>query len=283
MRSQAGVVIEIESYTRRMPGVATVQEPRVGELLRSWRRRRNLSQLELSNASEVSTRHLSFVETGRAVPSRDMVVRLAEQLDVPMRERNALLLAAGYAPLYRERPLDDEAMAPVRAALDHFLRAHEPFPALVVDDHWNIVTANDALGLLTEGVAPELLEPTPNVLRVALHPRGMAQRTVNLAEWSAHILNRLRRRAANGGDPALEDLYAELKGYPGVAHEPPHTETLASEIAVPLRLRHLEGEFQFLSTISTFGTANDITLANLSVEAFYPANAQTASVLLKSL
>jgi transcriptional regulator with XRE-family HTH domain len=174
---------------------------RPNSLVRAWRQRRNLSQLELALGAEVSSRHLSFLETGRARPSREMVIRLAGELEIPMRERNALLLAAGYAPIYPEHPLDAPEMAPVRQALDRFLRAHEPYPALVVDRHHNLVTANDALDMLVDGVSPHLLEPPANGMRIALHPDGMAPRTLNLAEWSAHLLGRLRRQMQATGDP----------------------------------------------------------------------------------
>ncbi len=177
--------------------MATTQISGVGELLRAWRQRRNLSQLELSLESAISTRHLSFVETGRAKPSREMVLHLANRLEVPLRERNNMLLAAGFAPVYGERPLDDTDMTPVREALDRFLHAHEPYPAVVLDGRWNLAMANGALGLLTDGVAPELLQPPANALRVSLHPDGMAPRIGNLAEWSAHLLHRLRRRIAD--------------------------------------------------------------------------------------
>lgn len=266
-----------------MSSVAAIPTPPVGELLRSWRQRRGLSQFGLSQQSTISTRHLSFVETGRAMPSREMIVHLAEQLDVPLRDRNGLLLAAGYAPLYRERGLDHQEMAPVRSALDRFLRAHEPYPALVVDSHWNIVTANDALDMLTDGVAPFLLEPPVNALRIALHPQGMAQYTVNFADWSAHIIHRLRRRAALNADGGHQTLYDELKTYPNVTLEPPPVTDIGRSIVVPLRLRRGERELSFLTTISTFGTANDITLDSLAIEAFYPANAETAQALLQNL
>ena len=261
---------------------ATVPSP-IGELLRTWRRRRSLSQLELSLNASVSSRHLSFVETGRARPSRDMVLRLAEQLEVPLRERNALLLAAGYAPLYAERPLDAPEMDVARLALDRFLRAHEPYPALVVDRQHNLLASNDALGVLLEGVAPDLLEPPANGLRVALHPRGMAPRTVNFGEWSAHLLQRLRREVAITGDSQLESLYEELAAYPGVELRAPHGELTEAEIVLPLRLRDPDGELAFFSTISTFGTTIDITLAELSIEAFYPANAHTAMRMLRDI
>ncbi len=262
--------------------MAVATEPRgFGELLRHWRRRRRLSQLELSLDSDISARHLSFVETGRSKPSRAMVMRLTETLAVPLRERNALLLAAGFAPLYAERPLESPEMAPVRAALDRFLRAHEPYPALVIDRHHNLLAANDALGALTAGCAPELLAPPANAIRVALHPDGMAPRTINFGEWSAHLLARLRREAAVTGDPELDALHDEVAAYPGVQTEPPANVDL--EIVVPLRLREGPRELALISTISTFGTPRDITLSELAIEAFYPANAETAMRLLSEV
>ncbi len=257
----------------------------VGELLRSWRRQRNLSQLELALDADVSARHVSFLETGRARPSREMVIRLAEQLEIPLRARNALLLAAGYAPMYAERQLEAPEMAPVRPAIDRFLRAHEPYPAVVVDRHHNLIASNDALDLLLAGVASELLEPPANGMRVALHPQGMAPRTLNLAEWSAHLLQRVRREAHITGDPELAELYEELAGYPGVQTIPPRGEIQSGDILLPLKLLDLDGksELAFFSTISTFGTAADITLAELAIEAFYPANAHTAMRLLRDV
>jgi transcriptional regulator with XRE-family HTH domain len=263
---------------------ATTSVPAVGEMLRAWRQRRKLSQLELALDASVSSRHLSFVETGRARPSREMIMRLAEQLEVPLRERNPLLLAAGYAPAYTERPLDSPEMATAREALDRFLRAHEPYPAVVVNRYHELVASNDALEPLLEGVAPGLLEPPANALRIALHPEGMAPRTVNLAEWSAHLLRRLSREAQISGDPRLVALYDELVGYPGVETGAVQAELQAEDIVVPLRLRDsFGGEFAFFSTLSTFGTAIDITLSELAIEAFYPANAQTALRLLRAV
>ncbi|HTQ69694.1 MAG TPA: helix-turn-helix transcriptional regulator [Solirubrobacteraceae bacterium] len=254
-----------------------------GGLLREWRHRRSVSQLELSLDANLSARHLSFVETGRSRPSREVVVRLAECLQIPLRERNALLLAAGYAPIYGERRYDSPEMEPVRDALERFLRAHEPYPALVIDRRHNLLSANDALLALTEGCAAHLLDPPANVVRVALHPEGLAPRTENLAEWSSHLLARLRREAAVTRDRELEELYDEVSRYPGVALDAPTPERPAGEIAVPLRLR-LDGEvLSFMSTISTFGTAVDVTLSELSIEAFYPANAQTALLMLRQL
>ena len=255
----------------------------VGELLRAWRRRRSLSQLELALEADVSSRHVSFLETGRARPSREMVLRLAEHLEIPLRERNDLLLAAGYAPLYAERSLEEPEMAPVHQALDRFLRAHEPYPAVVLDRRYNLVSANDALAALLDGVAPELLAPPANALRVTLQPDGMAPRIVNLPEWSAHLLHRLRRQAALTADPVLDRLHEELSAYPGVSIEAPPEEGSANRIVLPLRLRTGDRELAFFSTISTFGTAAEITLDELMIEAFYPANAATAAHLLAGI
>jgi transcriptional regulator with XRE-family HTH domain len=256
--------------------MATAIAP-VGALLRDWRQRRRLSQLDLAASAEVSTRHLSFVETGRAKPSPELVLHLAEHLDVPYRERNALLLAAGYAPAYDERDLNDADMAPVRDALNRLLAAHMPYPALVVNRHWEIVAANEALGALLDGVPPALLAPPVNALRVSLHPDGVAPRIENLAEWSAHLLGRLRRELAASGDPAVAALYDELRAYPGVVE---HDESgVTNEIYVTLRLRTAGRTLNFFSTVATFGTALDITLAELSIESFYPADDATVAAL----
>jgi len=251
----------------------------VGTLLRDWRLRRHLSQLDLALEAGVSARHVSFVETGRSRPSAEMVLHLAEQLDVPLRDRNQLLLAAGYAPVYGQRGLDEPEMGPVREALDLVLAGHEPYPAVVVDRHWGMVAANRAVGLLLEGVAAELLEPPVNVLRVSLHPEGVAPRIANLSEWRAHVLDRLGRQAISTGDPALATLYAELSALPG-GGPPGPLDMAAGEIAVPLRLRDGEGgELAFISTMTTFGTATDITVSELSIESFFPADARTAEAV----
>ncbi len=252
--------------------------PGAGPLLREWRQRRRLSQLDLALEANVSTRHLSYVETGRARPSAEMVLHLAEELDIPLRDRNALLLAAGHAPAYGQRDLDEPAMGPVREALDRVLEAHDPFPALAVDRHWGLVAANQALGLLVAGVAPHLLEPPVNVLRLTLHPDGMAPRIANLPEWRGHLLERLGRQAVASGDPALAALHDELASLPmGERGQTPFTH---QEIAVPLRLHHPGGELSFISTITTFGTAVDITVAELAIESFFPADERTRRVLL---
>jgi len=253
--------------------------PPVGMLLRDWRQRRRLSQLDLALEAGVSTRHLSFVETGRSRPSPEMVLHLADQLEVPLRDRNQLLLAAGYAPRYAERGLDEPEMAPVREALELVLRGHEPYPAVVVDRGWSMVAANPAVGLLTAGVAPELLEPPVNVLRVSLHPDGMAPRIANLGEWRAHLLERLARQVAVTGDERLAALYDELGGYPG-PDAPEEHDAVGGGIVVPLRLRaDGAGELAFFSTVRTFGTAVDITVAELAIESFFPADAATAQAL----
>ena len=257
---------------------ATYPLPPVGELLREWRRRRRLSQLDVALEAAVSSRHLSFVETGRARPSAEMVVHLAEQLDVPLRERNALLLAAGYAPAYRRRGLEAPEMGPVRDALERVLAGHEPYPAVVVDRHWGMVAANRAIALLTDGVADHLLEPPVNVLRLALHPDGLARRIANLREWRAHLLDRLARQAVADGDPALAALHAELAALPGGAGGLP-VDLAARDIAVPLRLLHGDVELAFISAATTFGTAVDVTVAELMIESFFPADARTAEVL----
>ena len=256
------------------------RSPHAGQLLREWRTRRNLSQLELASGAAVSSRHLSFIETGRARPSREMVLHLADRLEVPLRERNRLLLAAGFAPAYGERPLESDEMAPVREALERFLQAHEPYPALVLDRHWNLVRANGAISSLLNGVAQHLLEPPVNALRATLHPEGMAPRILNFDEWSAHLVHRLRREVAHTGDHELAALLDEVLAYPGVRSDPPAPEAAAAaEIVLPVQLSSGTATLSFFSTVTTFGTAADITLAELTVEAFYPANAETASAL----
>jgi transcriptional regulator with XRE-family HTH domain len=249
----------------------------VGSLLRDWRQRRRLSQLDLALEAGVSARHLSFVETGRSRPSAEMVVQLAEALDVPLRERNGMLFAAGYAPRYGEHDLDDPEMQPVRDALQQVLEAHEPFPALVVDRAWELVLGNSSVPALLAGVAPELLEPPVNVLRLSLHPDGMAPRILNLAEWRAHLLERLHRQMTATGDSDLRALYDEVSAYPG-PRAAPHT-GLAGQVAVPLRLRVGDAELAFISTVATFGTAVDITVAELAIESFFPADAATAEAV----
>jgi transcriptional regulator with XRE-family HTH domain len=240
--------------------------------------------MELALEAEVSTRHLSFVETGRSKPSRDMVVKLAEHLDVPLRARNELLLAAGYAPAYPESSFEDEEMSAVRDAVKRLLAAHEPYPAVAVDRRWELLDGNAGVPLMTAGVAAHLLEPPVNALRLSLHPEGMAPRIANLGEWRAHLLGRLRREVNATQDAQLRSLLSELEGYPGddVADRP-WTRPGAGEIVVPLRLASDAGELSFMSTVTTFGTPLDITVSELSIEAFFPADDHTASVLRAAL
>jgi len=251
----------------------------VGDLLRDWRQRRRLSQLDLALEAQVSARHLSFVETGRSQPSRELVIDLAEQLEVPLRERNVMLLAAGYAPVYRETPLDTQEMAPVRQALDRLLGGHEPFPAVVTDRRWDLISANrPAQALLSGGVAPDLLDPPINTLRVTLHPGGLAPRIVNFAEYSAHLMEQLHRQAVLTGDHALFELEKEFRGYPGVCEADSHDPM--SALFVPLVFLAGEDlELRFFSTLTTFGTALDITMAELTIEALFPADEATAAAV----
>ena len=261
--------------TVRWVGGRTADRPAFGALLREWRQRRRVSQLDLAISADVSARHVSFLETGRSRPSREMVLRLAERLDVPLRDRNPLLLAAGFAPSYPRRALDDPAMTPVREAVDAILAGYEPYPALVVDRGWNLVAANAGVAPLTAAAAAHLREPPVNVLRLSLHPDGLAPHIANLAQWRGHVLGRLGREAAAAGDDGLAELLRELTDYPGGTEPagPDHA------VAVPLRIRLGGRELAFLSTVTTFGTALDITAAELSIEAFLPADAATAAAL----
>jgi transcriptional regulator with XRE-family HTH domain len=256
-------------------------EPAVGTMLRDWRRRQRRSQLDLALDAGISTRHLSFVETGRSRPSPEMVLAIADRLEVPLRERNRLLLAAGYAPRYSARALEDPELAPIRQALGHVLTGHEPNPALAVDHHWNLVASNGALTLLLDGVADELLQPPVNTLRLALHPQGMARRVVNLAEWRAHLLHRLDRAIGLRGDDWLIELQRELLAYPSDGAPAPPAPS--SEVMVGLRIAASDGtELSFFSTITVFGTPLDVTVSELAIEAFYPADAVTAAALAAS-
>jgi transcriptional regulator with XRE-family HTH domain len=253
-------------------------EASVGAALRRWRQHRHLSQLDLACDAEISARHLSFVETGRATPSREMVLRLAAQLDVPLRERNALLVAAGYAPVFPERPLEDPALEAARKAVELVLHGHEPYPALAVDRRWTLIAANaPALRLMT-GVDASLLQPPVNVLRVSLHPSGLAPQIANLSEWRAHIVSRLRRQIDLTADAALGELLTEIRGYPADAAGQPVHDPYGGVI-IPLRLRTPGGVLSFLSTTTVFGTPVDITLSELAVEAFFPADRGTADAL----
>ena len=259
-------------------------QPGVGDMLREWRKRRHLSQLELSARTGVSTRHLSYIETGRSRPSRQLILFLTEYLNVPLRERNALLLAAQYAPAYSHRTLDDNGsdMRYVREAVDRLLGSHGPYPAFVIDRHWEVVARNGSTAVLLEDVAPELLTPPVNALRVALHPAGLAPRIVNLAQWSAYLLRRLDHQVLAGADPGLAKLADEARSYPGVAEPDRETASLADGVFVPLRIMSGRRELRFLNMVATFGTALDVTAAELVIEAFYPADPATSRALEES-
>ncbi|WP_225728593.1 MULTISPECIES: helix-turn-helix domain-containing protein [unclassified Nocardia] len=243
--------------------------------LRHWRTLRRVSQLDLAIRADTSQRYLSFLEQGRSHPGRTMVIRLAESLDLSLRERNALLLAAGYAPIFPESDFDKPELAPVRDALRTILDGHLPYPAIVVRPHGILLAANAAFDVFTEGAAPELLEPPISILRLALHPDGLAKRVLNLPEWGRHITENLRARALRSPDPELDELIAELEGYlPELNPGPDHL-----GFAVPLRLRGDDGELRLITTFTSFATAADITLNELFLEAFLPADAQTAAIL----
>ena len=252
-----------------------------GDHLRTWRQQRHLSQLELADEADISTRHVSFMETGRTNPSRDMVLRLCERLAIPLRERNALLVAAGYAPMYRERALDDPALAAARQAVELVLKGHEPCPAIALDRCWNVVAANRAAqALLAAHVSPELLAPPVNVFRLSLHPDGLASRIANLAQWRHHLFERLRQQIQATADPALLALQAELLEYPAPEESPPLV--MAGEmlgVVMPFCFESVHGMLSLISTTTIFGTPVDVTLQELAVESFFPADAFTAQVL----
>ena len=259
----------------------------LGDLLRDWRKRRHQSQLALALQAGISQRHLSFVESGRAQPSRDMVLHLAEQLDIPLRERNRLLHAAGFAPVFSERPLSDPALEPARRAVERVLAAHEPYPALAVDRQWTLIAANRAVAPLLAGASPALLAPPINVLRLSLHPDGLAPRIVNLPEWRTYLLQRLARECELTGDASSEALLAELRDYPiSIASEPSRASLIAhadARVFVPLELETSAGILSFISTTTVFGTPIDVTVSELALECFFPANSQTSDYLRSSL
>lgn len=256
--------------------------PSFGEHLRAWRQRRRWSQMALALEADVSARHLSFVETGRAEPSREMVLRLAERLQVPLRERNTLLVAAGYAPMYRERALGDPAMAQARAAVELVLQAHEPFPALALDRHYQLVAANRAVPLFLHGLPDELLAPPVNIVRLSLHPQGLAPRIVNFGQWVHHITERLRQQVAATADPVLQALLAEAQAVP-VGEDSARLAGEWSGVVLPLQLRTPTGTWSFFSTLTVFGSPNDITLQELALEAFFPADTATSEGLRAAL
>jgi transcriptional regulator with XRE-family HTH domain len=287
--------------------MASTSRTAAGQTLRAWRLRRRLSQLELASRTGVSTRHLSCLETGKANGSRQLLLYLADELDVPLRDRNELLLAAGYAPRYPHQPLDGQQLRAARTALTTLLSGHEPYPAVVMDRHWNVVERNRSAAALMTGVSAELAQPPVNVLRLSLHPHGLAPQIINLPQWSAHLIGRLHRQIAVSDDPVLVGLAREVSQYPGAgggagggaaggdgagggaaggggagggaADAGRETEPPGDEIFVPLRLRRAGTELRLLNTLTTFGAPRDVTLAELVLEAFYPADPATADAL----
>jgi transcriptional regulator with XRE-family HTH domain len=255
-----------------------------GEHLRAWRQRRRLSQLDLASEADISTRHLSYVETGRANPSREMVLRLTARLEVPLRERNTFLVAAGYAPMYRESRLDDPALAAARQAVELILKSHEPFPALALDRHWNMVLTNRMVPHLLTGVDASLLQAPVNVLRLSLHPQGLAPNIVNLAQWRGHLFERLRQQIAATADAGLVTLLEELQSLPLPPTRPDdaHDEHLQGEhlgVVVPLKLRTSAGVLSLISTTTIFGSPVDVTLQELALETFFPSDEFTWQAL----
>jgi len=254
----------------------------VGDFLREWRQRRRMSQLDLALDAEISTRHLSFMETGRASPSREMVLRLAERLDIPLRDRNALLVAAGFAPLFPERSLDDPQLAPARKAMELVLAGHEPYPALAIDRHWNMIAHNKTVPLLLAGVDPALLAPPVNVLRLSLHLQGLAPRIVNYWEWRNHLFDRLRHQIGISADPVLVDLMHELSAYAPPHDAAPHAQSGShayAGVVIPLQFATAAGVLSFIGTTTVFGTPVDVTLSELALETFFPADAATGEIL----
>jgi len=254
----------------------------VGGMLREWRQRRRLSQLDLACEAEISAKHLSFLETGRASPSREMVLHLAEQLEIPLRERNILLVAAGYAPVFPERALTDPSLHAAREAIELVLAGHEPYPAVAIDRHWTLAASNSAVPALLAGAAPALLQPPVNVLRLSLHPDGLAPRIANLPEWRAHLLARLRHQIDVSADPVLVELLSELRDYPIRGRAQPVERAAAQDyggVVVPVQFITEAGVLSFISTTTVFGTPVDVTLAELAIESFFPADAATADAL----
>ena len=253
----------------------------VGSLLKAWRERRRKSQLELALDAEISTRHLSFVETGRAKPSREMTLLLAENLEIPLRERNKILITGGYAPQFSERSFDDVSLESARRAIELILTGHEPFPALAIDRHWNMVAANKTVSLMTEGVDAELLAPPVNVLRLSLHPKGLAQRIVNFYEWREHLISRLKKQVEDTADQTLEKLFEELNDYPADNKRRTNKAKSDGGIVVPLKIESKFGTLSFISTTTVFGTPVDVTVSEIALETFFPADEITKEIFQK--
>lgn len=267
--------------TNRIPATTepSAAIPPIGAFIKKWRELRRLSQLDTAIRADVSTRHLSFIETGRSRPSREMILRLTEELDVPLRERNRALLAGGFAPVYSERPLEAPEMASVRDAINQVLNGHGPHPSLLIDRHWNLIDANPALGIFLDRVAPALLEPPVNVLKVSLHPDGMAPHIVNIGEWRAHLFARLRKQIAQTDDEWLRELHRELLALPCDQPEPRLELPGPGTVLVPLRFRINRRVLSFISTTAMFGTPLDVSLAEMAIESFYPADQATSDYL----
>ena len=261
--------------------MSSVQFQPIGHLLRDWRKRRRLSQLDLACDAEISSRHLSFLETGRSLPSREMVLRLARKLDIPLRERNSLLVAAGYAPVFKATSLQDPKLDAARRVIDLLLRAHEPYPALAIDRHWTLLSANRVASLLMAGIDPSLLQPPVNVLRLTLQPGGLASRIINLVQWRSHLLDRLQTQIEVTADPVLVELRNELSDYrvPSQDDQSTTSETDFAGVAIPFQLATEAGVLSFLSTTTVFGTPVVITLSELAMESFFPADALTFDTL----
>ncbi len=262
-----------------------IESTKVGDLLREWRERRRLSQLDLAYDAEISQRHLSFLEIGRSQPSREMILRLAEQLEIPLRERNVLLTAAGFAAVFPERPLDDERLAAARRAVDSILNGLGSNPSFAVDRHWTLVAANKAANIFTAEVDPSLLEPPVNMLRICLHPKGFTPQVINYPEWRRNILEYLNRQVEITADAFLMELYQELKSYPkpkSSRDSLPTKEIDYSGFAIPLRLMTKEGDLSFISTVTVFGTPIDVTVSELAIETFFPADEKTAQIISRT-
>jgi transcriptional regulator with XRE-family HTH domain len=248
-----------------------------GVLLRRWRERRRMTQADLAYAAESSTRHLSCLETGKAQPSREMIARLAEYLEIPLRDQNSLLLAAGFAPAFQERSI--AALDAAKTAIDAILQAHKPYPAFAVDRHWNVVMSNSALPQLYEGCSADLVRPPVNAMRLTLHPAGMGPRIVNYAAWRAHVLSVLRQQIDARGDSVLQGLLAEVSAYPAPPEsEPAESFGAAERLATPFRVATRFGVMSFLGTVTVFGTPNDVTLSELALEMLFPADDATARI-----